>query len=53
MRVLAKTSRDCGINVPLFTNDGWEEGSFVARPDSHTVFGKQTFGLDIYGYYKF
>lgn len=50
MRYLAKTARDCGISVPLFTNDGWEEGSWVARPDDYKIFGKPTFGIDLYGF---
>jgi beta-galactosidase GanA len=29
MRNLCKVARDMGITVPLFTNDAWEEGSFV------------------------
>ena len=29
MRNLSKIARDLGITVPLFTNDAWEEGSFV------------------------
>ncbi|KAL2917651.1 hypothetical protein HK105_202938 [Polyrhizophydium stewartii] len=53
MRHLAKTARDAGISVPLFTNDGWEEGSFVARDDSQLVLGKPTFGIDLYGFDKY
>ncbi|KAI8921648.1 glycoside hydrolase superfamily [Entophlyctis helioformis] len=53
MRHLSKTARDLGMTVPLFTNDAWEEGSFVAREDSHTSAGKQTFGLDLYGFDKY
>ncbi|KAI8892249.1 glycoside hydrolase superfamily [Globomyces pollinis-pini] len=53
MRVLSKTARDLGITVPLFTNDAWEVGSFVAYPESHKVFGRETFGLDLYGFDKY
>ncbi|KAJ3297264.1 hypothetical protein HK104_000691 [Borealophlyctis nickersoniae] len=53
MRHLAKTARDLGMTVPFFTNDGWEAGSFIARPDSHRKFGKPTFGLDLYGFDKY
>lgn len=53
MRYLAKAARDFGITVPLFTNDGWEEGSFIARPEGHTILGKETFGLDLYGFDKY
>lgn len=53
MRTLSKCVRDCGIDVPLFHNDAWEEGSFIARPSSHTEHGKQTFGLDLYSFDKY
>ncbi|KAJ3036844.1 hypothetical protein HDV00_002326 [Rhizophlyctis rosea] len=53
MRHLAKTAREVGMTVPLFTNDGWEAGSFVARPDGYRVLGKQSFGLDLYGFDKY
>lgn len=53
MRVLCKTARDNGITVPLFTNDAWEEGSFIAYPETHTVFGKKHFGVDLYGFDKY
>lgn len=52
MRHLAKTARDLNITVPLFHNDAWEMGSFVARPDSYRKFGKPVFGLDLYGFDK-
>ncbi|KAH6581194.1 hypothetical protein BASA60_002578 [Batrachochytrium salamandrivorans] len=53
MRFLAKVSREAGMTVPLFTNDGWEEGSFVAQKDSHRSAGRPTFGIDIYGFDKY
>ncbi|KAJ1559517.1 hypothetical protein HK405_010324, partial [Cladochytrium tenue] len=53
MRFLAKRVRELGINVPFFHNDAWEEGSFVAREPGHKVAGKNTFGLDIYGFDKY
>ncbi|KAJ3371937.1 hypothetical protein HDU91_004803 [Kappamyces sp. JEL0680] len=48
MRVLCKAARDLGMTVPFFTNDAWEEGSFIARPDSYRIGGKPTFGIDLY-----
>ncbi|KAJ1561135.1 hypothetical protein HK096_005874, partial [Nowakowskiella sp. JEL0078] len=39
--------------VPFFHNDGWEEGSFVAKPKGHKVAGKESFGLDIYSFDKY
>jgi hypothetical protein len=53
MRVLAKAARDLGITVPLFTNDPWEEGSFVAYDDKDTYFGTPKFGIDLYGFDKY
>jgi hypothetical protein len=53
MRSLCKSARDCGITVPLFSNDGWEAGSWVTRPDNYTIFGKKTFGIDLYGFDKY
>jgi hypothetical protein len=53
MRSLCKAARDFGITVPLYTNDGWEAGSWVSRPDDYTIFGKKTFGIDIYGFDKY
>lgn len=29
MKNLCKVARDMGITVPFFTNDAWEEGSFI------------------------
>ncbi|KAF9905128.1 hypothetical protein EC991_002014 [Linnemannia zychae] len=48
MRVLAKTARDCGVTVPLFTNDGFEEGSFIVKDDPKKK--KKDFGVDLYGF---
>lgn len=57
MRVLAKAARDAGITVPLFSNDGFEEGGWVARPEqdnkSKKFWGKNKFGLDLYGFDKY
>jgi beta-galactosidase GanA len=41
MKILCNTARDMGINVPLFTNDAFEEGSFITRDLSYRVFGKK------------
>lgn len=51
MRVLAQTARSCGITVPLFTNDGFEEGSFIVKDDPHRK--KKDFGIDLYGFDKY
>ncbi|KAG0037320.1 hypothetical protein BGZ82_002748 [Podila clonocystis] len=51
MRVLAKTARSCGITVPLFTNDGFEEGSFIVKDDPKRK--KKDFGVDLYGFDKY
>ncbi|RCI02881.1 hypothetical protein CU098_011347, partial [Rhizopus stolonifer] len=48
MRILAKATRDAGITVPLFTNDGFEEGGWVPRTDD-----KKKFGIDLYGFDKY
>ncbi|KAJ3313576.1 hypothetical protein HDV04_001793 [Boothiomyces sp. JEL0838] len=53
MRVLAKCARDLGITVPLFTNDAWEAGSFIAYPEGKKIFGKDHFGIDLYGFDKY
>ncbi|KAJ3010488.1 UNVERIFIED_CONTAM: hypothetical protein HDU68_002115 [Siphonaria sp. JEL0065] len=55
MRFLARVARDCGITVPLFHNDGFEEGSWIAHPPTKPRFsaGKETFGLDLYAYDKY
>jgi hypothetical protein len=53
MRHLCKVARDCGITVPFFTNDAWEEGSFVTRPPGHSSMGKPTFGIDLFGFDKY
>ncbi|CAO3667749.1 unnamed protein product [Rhizopus stolonifer] len=57
MRVLAKAARDLGITVPLFSNDGFEEGSWVPRPEldkkKKSFWQKDKFGLDLYGLDKY
>ncbi|KAJ3094544.1 hypothetical protein HDU97_007950 [Phlyctochytrium planicorne] len=54
MRFLANVARtECGITVPLFHNDAFEEGSYIAYPSSKKVFGKPHFGLDLYSYDKY
>lgn len=57
MRALAKAARDFGITVPLFSNDGFEEGSWVPKPLLDEVPGsfwtKKKFGLDWYGFDKY
>ncbi|RIB17023.1 Glycoside Hydrolase Family 35 protein [Gigaspora rosea] len=45
MKFLAKVARDCEINVPLFTNDPEEVGSFIIN--------RGNFGLDLYGFDKY
>ncbi|CAG8777561.1 1390_t:CDS:2, partial [Ambispora leptoticha] len=45
-------ARDCGINVPLFTNDPMELGSFISKPSSN-FFNRGSFGLDLYGFDKY
>ncbi|KAI7850100.1 glycoside hydrolase superfamily [Circinella umbellata] len=52
MRVLAKAARDAGITVPLFSNDGFEESSWVPR-DATTKKKEKAFGLDLYGFDKY
>ncbi|KAF9347626.1 hypothetical protein BGX34_002989 [Mortierella sp. NVP85] len=51
MRVLAQTARKLGITVPLFTNDGFEEGSFIVKDDPKQR--KKEFGVDLYGFDKY
>ncbi|KAJ3053237.1 hypothetical protein HK097_004746 [Rhizophlyctis rosea] len=53
MRFLAKVARAEGITVPLFHNDGWEAGSFVARDEGYRVLGKPSFGFDLYSFDKY
>ncbi|CEG83772.1 hypothetical protein RMATCC62417_17647 [Rhizopus microsporus] len=57
MRVLAKAARDVGITVPLFSNDGFEEGGWVPRPEldgsKKKAWEKSKFGLDLYGFDKY
>ncbi|CAB4467800.1 hypothetical protein RhiirA1_505926 [Rhizophagus irregularis] len=58
MRFLCKVARDCGITVPLFTNDPDESGSFIAKPEydakpSTNFFNRRSFGLDLYGFDKY
>ncbi|KAG2171516.1 hypothetical protein INT43_008242 [Umbelopsis isabellina] len=58
MKILARSARDAGITVPLFTNDGFEEGGWIPR----TTFArtgmphrdqKRGFGIDWYGFDKY
>ncbi|KAI7901892.1 glycoside hydrolase superfamily [Cokeromyces recurvatus] len=59
MRVLAKAARDAGITVPLFTNDGFEEGGWVPRSslinqkEKKKFWSKDKFGIDLYGFDKY
>ena len=53
MRYLCKTARDLGITVPLFTNDAWESGSFIPKREDFREFGKEHFGVDLYGFDKY
>ncbi|GBC08608.1 hypothetical protein RclHR1_08250005 [Rhizophagus clarus] len=58
MRFLCKVARDCGITVPLFSNDPDESGSFIAKPEddakpSTNFFNRKSFGLDLYGFDKY
>ncbi|KAJ3191977.1 hypothetical protein HK101_007206 [Irineochytrium annulatum] len=54
MRFLADVARrECNIQVPLFHNDAFEEGSFVAKPESFKPYGKEHFGLDLYSFDKY
>lgn len=52
MAYLTKCARDLGITVPLFTNDGFEEGSF--NPTTKEGDGRRggRFGIDLYGFDK-
>lgn len=58
MKILARAARDAGITVPLFTNDGFEEGGWIPR----TTFARtgmphrdqsKGFGIDWYGFDKY
>jgi beta-galactosidase GanA len=57
MRILAKAARDAGITVPLFSNDGFEEGGWVPRPEldnkKKSFWEKSKFGIDLYGFDKY
>ncbi|KAI8824724.1 glycoside hydrolase superfamily [Chytriomyces cf. hyalinus JEL632] len=53
MRYLARVARECGITVPLFHNDGFEEGSWVSHEVPQTEAGVPTFGLDLYAFDKY
>ncbi|KAJ3326710.1 hypothetical protein HDU76_012715 [Blyttiomyces sp. JEL0837] len=53
MKFLCQTARQCGITVPLFHNDAWEEGSFIAHESPKRSHGKETFGLDLYSFDKY
>ncbi|KAI8097667.1 glycoside hydrolase superfamily [Halteromyces radiatus] len=52
MRVLAKAARDANITVPLFTNDGFEEGGWVPGKKPN-FWSKYPFGIDLYGFDKY
>jgi beta-galactosidase GanA len=47
MKLLCKSARDNGIDVPLFTNDTFENGSFIARKEEDKIHGKSQFGIDL------
>ncbi|CAO3568468.1 unnamed protein product [Mortierella alpina] len=51
MKLLAKTARDCGITLPLFTNDGFEQGSYIVKADPKRT--NMDFGIDLYGFDKY
>ncbi|KAI9487122.1 MAG: glycoside hydrolase superfamily [Benjaminiella poitrasii] len=59
MRVLSKAARDAGITVPLFTNDGFEEGGWIPRSqlvnqkEKKKFWSKDKFGIDLYGFDKY
>lgn len=57
MRVLAKAARDAGMTVPLFTNDGFEEGGWVPHPEldkkKKKFWESNKFGIDLYGFDKY
>ncbi|CAG8506615.1 5315_t:CDS:2 [Ambispora leptoticha] len=55
MRFLCKVAREEGITVPLFTNDPYENGSWIARTESNLKKGffNNSFGLDLYGFDKY
>lgn len=59
MKQLAKSARDCGITVPLFTNDAFEAGSYIIptspdlRVQSKLWHRKKRYGLDLYGFDKY
>ncbi|KAF9160171.1 hypothetical protein DFQ26_005805 [Actinomortierella ambigua] len=50
MGALAHYARKYGITVPFFTNDGWEQGSFIVKEG---IKYKHDFGLDLYGFDKY
>ncbi|KAF9970562.1 hypothetical protein BGZ73_006716 [Actinomortierella ambigua] len=50
MRALAHYARDHGMTVPFFSNDAWEQGSFIVKDGSKY---KKDFGLDLYGFDKY
>ncbi|ORX44769.1 hypothetical protein DM01DRAFT_1411215 [Hesseltinella vesiculosa] len=52
MRILCKAARDAGITVPLFTNDGFEEGGWVPGKPAN-FWSKHPFGIDLYGFDKY
>ncbi|CAO3593075.1 unnamed protein product [Absidia cylindrospora] len=52
MRILSKAARDANITVPLFTNDGFEEGGWVPGKIPN-FWSKYPFGIDLYGFDKY
>jgi beta-galactosidase GanA len=52
MRILSKAARDANITVPLFTNDGFEEGGWVPGKKAN-FWSKYPFGIDLYGFDKY
>ncbi|CAO3614951.1 unnamed protein product [Cunninghamella blakesleeana] len=52
MRILSKAARDANITVPLFTNDGFEEGGWVPGK-TPSFWSKHPFGIDLYGFDKY
>ncbi|KAI8330732.1 glycoside hydrolase superfamily [Chlamydoabsidia padenii] len=52
MRILSKAAREANITVPLFTNDGFEEGGWVPGKKPN-FWSKHPFGIDLYGFDKY
>ncbi|TPX36817.1 beta-galactosidase [Synchytrium endobioticum] len=53
MRNLSSTARRLGITVPLFTNAAIISDSFITRPDHEKKYGRQQFGIDLYGFDRY